>query len=399
MSRKLISKARGYYVGEFPPKDEGGWTRARRGPRRNLIKIEAVEHLDVEERNRLLYRLYQEKLREYEDEIKQQDWQKEKARREARACSISKALERWVKGISTINSPLTVKDYRRSIELYLQFIGDHKLSDFNLDHNYAYIQALKEHKNRGKSLSNTTIHKHVRHLGVFLKWAYDNDIVKKQFNLKNVRVHQKDMETVDLDTIHYVIDETIKRAQSAKDKADRLKYKNLVRAMIMAKTCLLRAGAIWALPLQNIDLKNRVVCIRSVKELGWVSKSYKEPNKPINDELFEFLEEDLKERNPEERWYLDKGNGEQWRKDRGDISREASELLKELGIKNIKPFHHFFRASVMTEMINLGVDLHAVQEIADHSSITTTMKYSDSRRINQRKAVDAIPRKPKPKEE
>ena len=115
------------------------------------------------------------------------------------------------------------------------------------------------------------------------------------------------------------------------------------------------------------------------------------PNKPINDHLFEFLKDDLSKRSPKEKWYLDKGNGEQWLKERGNISIYAAKIFTAIGLPRIKPFHHGMRATMITWLLHNGTDPKEVQQLADHNELTTTMKYFNARTIDQTKATNNIP--------
>ena len=62
MSRKLYEKARGNYVGIFPP--PGGWQAGRKGLRRMLCKADEVDHLDEMDRTIRLTEMFSRKARE-----------------------------------------------------------------------------------------------------------------------------------------------------------------------------------------------------------------------------------------------------------------------------------------------------------------------------------------------
>jgi integrase len=109
--------------------------------------------------------------------------------------------------------------------------------------------------------------------------------------------------------------------------------RNLYRSFMLATNCLMRVGAIYALPLDAIDLEARVIRVRDVPELGWKNKGSKWPNKPISQRLYEFLKEDLANR-----------------------------------------------------LLNDGESPQKVQQLADHADIQTTMRY-----YNTREASSAVP--------
>ena len=68
----------------------------------------------------------------------------------------------------------------------------------------------------------------------------------------------------------------------------------------------------------------------------------------------------------------------------------ASKIFKELGLPSIKPFHWGMRATMITELLLVGEDPYAVQQLADHDSIKTTMLYLNRRKVKQKKADDRI---------
>jgi integrase len=167
---------------------------------------------------------------------------------------------------------------------------------------------------------------------------------------------------------------------------------NLLRAFNMATSCLMRIGAIGAQELKNIDLEKRVVKIRDVPALEWKNKGYKWPNKPINKAFYEFLEQDLANRGKKEKYYLDDGHGNTWYSHVSDISSAMSKACKAAGLpEGVKPFHWGMRAALITWLLNAGEKPQKVQQLADHASLQTTMKYYNTREASQREAVDNLP--------
>lgn len=392
MARKLITIEGPNYIGHYPHDIEEGWRPDRNGLRRKLASVADLNHLEKHERNSLLKNLYYQKEQEirkqqaraYEDNLK-----KEASRKKIK---IREALKEWVEELRVTNSEKTLRNYMHSAEYYLKSCGNHPLSEFKRSHNIKFMDYLQSYrKANGEALSPVTISKHIRHFGVFLNWAYEHDLIPKKIKLKNVRVPQKDMDTLDIEKIVQAMVLCKEKEQAQHRKAEKLRYTSLYRAMMVAKNTLLRAGSIWSLPLENIDLNNRIIKIRPVPELNWHPKGILHPDKPINDELYRFLKADFKDRNPEERWYLDKGDGEQWRKDGGDLSREAAKFFKEIGYPKIKPFHHGFRSALITHLlVDQKLPISIVQHMADHSTPATTAKYLDSRRISQKEVANLL---------
>lgn len=393
MARKLITVRGDSYVGEFPHDVSIGWVNGRRGIRRTLCKITDIDHLsDGQKIQRLndLYHLKQHELRHAQ--VIQED-QAKKAKQARKKITVADAKKLWLSDLKITNTDKTAEMYARSIDYYVSACGNHELAAISRSHNTKFLAFLSGPISKGNKsikLSAETQKKHVRHLKTFLAWAYDHEIIDRMIRLKSPKSPKKDMETFtipELDKLGSFLKEKIKNAEKESDKE---KYINLYRAYMLATNTLLRVGAIWSLKLENIDLEKRILRIRDVAELKFKNKGLKWPNKPINDELYDFLKTDLEQRDKREKFFLDKGDGNLWRSDRGDISRQMSIVCNECGLPKIKPFHWGMRATLITELLNKGVDPHVVQMLADHSSLSTTLMYRNTRTINQVIAANHI---------
>lgn len=391
MSRKLFSKHRGNYIGLFPPK--GGWQNGRRGIQRTLCSISKLENLSETERIIQLTEMYSRKAKEILNEQFQKE-QERKKKAQRKFWTVKQARELWLTSVKVHGSEKTAKMYRRSIELYIIACGNHEMRDYDNEKYLTFLSYLKnEAKYRGRKLADTTVHTHVRQFKNFLFFCKDKKIIVELERLKMPPLPKKDMRTLTLDQLGKIERHILVVLEMAKMESD-LKtiknMKNMLRAFMMGTQMIGRVGAMWSLKLENIDLESRLVYIRDNPELKWKNKWRKHPDKPMTDELYEFLKKDLSERGPFERYYLDKGNGEPWFFDKSDLSSFASKLFKELNLPKIKPFHWGMRATMITELLLQKTDPYAVQQLADHDNIETTMLYLNTRKIQQKNAVDGI---------
>ncbi len=390
-NRRLFFIDRGRYMGEFPPDLDKGWQNERRGLRRALAKVEDLAHLSDAELERELEKRWYRKEREIREEQSQAFQQEEIEARKLKRMKVMEAVAKWSIALSVTNSERIQKQYLSSLKHYVKAVGDHELGKYQkfFETNFkAYLQTCTS--KTGKPFSATTQNKHIRHVNVFFTWAYEHDLIHKAIKLSGLRIPRKDMETLEIEDLDKAIEYAANKANAATTRTERMRYKSLERAMMIARHTILRAGAIWSLKLENIDLKNRIIKIQEVPEIGWKPKALKYPRKPINDALYEYLKKDLEERDESEIWYLDYGEGKQWRRDDGNLSREAAKLFKEMEYPAIKPFHEGFRSTLITHMLVSGVPITTVQQLADHSSIKTTESYLDRRRIQQEQAVEAL---------
>ncbi|WP_067585381.1 tyrosine-type recombinase/integrase [Endozoicomonas ascidiicola] len=391
MSRKLYEKDRGNYVGVFPP--EGGWQAGRKGLRRKLCPIDELEHLSELDRTMRLTEMYSRKAREISDEqYQKQQERKKKAQR--KLWTVKQAKELWITAVKVNRSPKTAKMYNRSLELYLSACGNHEMREYDNDKYLLFLKYLKnEATYRGRKLSDTTVHTHARQLKNFLLFCKDQKIIGEIQRLKMPHLPKQDMRTLtlnDLDKLERHIVTSLKMAEMESDSKTARDMKNMRRAFMLATQLIARLGAIWSLKLDKIDLNSQLIYIRDNKELKWVNKWHKSPDKPINEDLYDFLKKDLAGRGKHEKYFLDKGNGEPWYLNQTAVSRFATKIFKELNLPAVKPFHWGMRATMITELLLQGTDPYAIKELADHDSIETTMLYLNKRKVKQKNAVDGI---------
>lgn len=391
MSRKLFSKHRGNYIGFFPPK--GGWQNCRKGIQRTLCSIDSLANLSEPERMIQLTEIYSRKARKILDEQYQKE-QERKKKEQRKFWTVEQAIQLWVTAVKVHCTEKTVNMYMRSVSLYVTACGNHKMSEYDNDKYLDFLKYLKnEASYRGRKLADTTIHTHVRHFKNFLLFCKDKKIIGEFERLKMPHLPKKDMRTLTMEQLnkierHIVVALTI--AEMDSDLKSIRNMKNMLRAFMMGTQMIGRVGTMWSLKLEYIDLESRMVYIRDNPELKWKNKWKKHPDKPMTDELYDFLKKDLSERGKHERYYLDKGNGEPWFLDKGDVSTFASKLFKQLNLPKIKPFHWGMRATIITELLLKKVDPYAVQQLADHDNIETTMLYLNTRKVQQKNAVEGI---------
>ncbi|BES69698.1 hypothetical protein RE428_07600 [Marinobacter nanhaiticus D15-8W] len=393
MARKLFTIRNGRWVGEFPHDPIEGWESGRRGIRRTLCKVSDLDGLDHAEKTRRLSDLYHiahDKLRR-EQSGKAEARNIEKQRK--KNITIRRASKLWLEEVAITNSPQTLQKYTKTISYYLQGIGDHRFRDFDRSYNIKFLKHLGTCAYQGRPMSESTKNSHLRQFEVFLRWAYDHEIIDRIWSLKKPKVPRRDMDTYTVDDLRVLknyIQERLTEAEVDEDTRQIKHMRNMLRAYMMATHSLLRLGPIWAMRLENIDLDKRVIRVQNNPELKWVNKMNKWPLKPINEKLAAFLEADIEARDPREVYFLDNGRGYPWYADRADISKLASKMCAGAGLPKLKPFHWGMRATMITALLSEGVDPVKVQQLADHDDISTTMLYRDSRRISQEEAANRL---------
>lgn len=394
--RQLLSIDKsGHIIGEFPHDPLAGFSACRHGLRRRLMNAKEASTMTPERALSIAqdrYDLEEKRIREQayvSDERKRQDEYRRKN------ILVSDAVTSWREHLVITNSDKTVKTYMASMRLYIDHCGDHRLRDFSRAHNIQFFDALQKipSSKRGNDfISVNTQHMHIRQLNNFLRWAYDNEFIDKLHRLKKPRLPEKDMEVFSVSQLQTLKAHLLANLDQDVSVRHMVNARNLYRSFMLATNCLMRVGAIYALPLDAIDLEARMIRVRDIPELGWKNKGSKWPNKPISQRLYDFLKEDLASRSPKERWFLDNGNGGTWYSEASKVSTAMSKQVIAAGLPSgVKPFHWGMRAAMITWLLNDGESPQKVQQLADHADIQTTMRYYNTREASQRSAVERLP--------
>ena len=393
MARKNYISRGDSILGVYPEDFERGHIPGRRGTRRVLCKKSELKFVPEAEQHSFLNDLYNKKEFELRREALDDQLKIDDQKRKRKTASFSEAAKIWLEEVAQIQSPKTHKTYKNSITIYKDSVGDHRLSEFDRAKNIKFFTALTLHpgKTKDSTIGPDTQNQHMRQLQNFLNWAYDNEYIEKRFNLKKAKVPQKDMETFTPDEVQRLADYLEEKFNEKTDPRLTRLNKNLFRAFMLARHTLVRVGHIWSLKIENIDLEAGFIRFTENEELEWKPKGMKWPNKPINKSLMKFLKEDFANRDPSERYFLDKGNGNPWHATSNNMSKLMRAACNELGLsKKVKPFHWGIRATYITWLLNEGVPPVQVQHLADHSDLTTTMKYFNTRKSSQQSAVDLL---------
>ena len=144
-----------------------------------------------------------------------------------------------------------------------------------------------------------------------------------------------------------------------------------------------RLGEIINLQWNDLDLVNRVITIRN--KTGFRTKTGRIRRIPIADKLLEVIK-DMNIEEPSE--YLFK------RQNGGMFSKEYAtnafiRYVKRAGLPKNLHFH-CLRHTAITTMITKGIPIAAVQRIAGHANITTTLGYTHLMVDDLRNAMNSL---------
>ncbi len=381
-------------IGIYPVDFDRGHVTGHPGKRVTLCTKADLTTMPEVERDRYLIELYYKKERELRDQFLYERVQVKAKKKEKKASNFKEASEAWLREVESTLSPKTLKTYTLTTKLYVECNGNHRLNDFDRDYNikfFTFLTNYKSNKAPFKTISKDTQNGHMRQLQNFLNWAYDNEYLDKRFHLKKAKRVKKDIHTFSPEEVEKLADYIKTQAEQDIDPRMNRMNKNLMRAYMIARHTLVRKGSIWALKLENIDLDRGFIYFQDNPDLNWHPKGMKWPNKPINKTLRKFLEEDLKNRGELEKYYVDNGRGHPWYSLVGNMTKPMRMACDAVGLpSHVKPFHWGVRGTHITWLLNKGVPPVEVQHLADHSELSTTLGYFDTRKTSQANAVEML---------
>lgn len=288
-----------------------------------------------------------------------------------KSLSLLDLKNRWIDSLAV--SENTRQQYAYAVDQFLQYHPEKTVADLKATSTRPMIRSLTE---QGRSAN--TIRSYIKAVQIMLKYAEREEIVTKSLKLeqpsaekRNIRIYSEE----ELD----MIEDYLKRMDEFKPE-----IRNRYRCHMMLRYLGLRAGEVWSLRLDNIDMHEEVVTLKQVKELGWKPKKGKEAQLPIVGKLKTFLLEDLKNRDPKERYYLDKGDGHTYTVDVSTLNTIMHRVMVRLGLQDAAKTLHGYRASAITHMLEAGIAPHEVQAVARHEDLKTTLGYLHQRGISQK---------------
>ena len=285
--------------------------------------------------------------------------------------TIAQAAELWLAAVAV--APRTRRDYRLAVTSFLSVLPKTSLSDLR-ESDSSYL--IRELTANGRS--NATIHSYLRTTQIFLHWCAEQEWMPL-LKLRKPAQEKREARVYSAENIQRILEKL------AEDKRT-----NLFRMILLMRYTGMRAGEVWSLPLRHIQLATKELHLRAVPELAWKPKKGKEATLPIVEKLATFLKTDLANRGEQERFYLDKGNGEPAYVGVAQMSRALRPTLIALGIYRQQKSLHGFRAAVITMLLQEGVPPVVVQSIARHEDLSTTMRYYNRAEENTRAALEQL---------
>lgn len=268
-------------------------------------------------------------------------------------------------------SPLTARNYRHDLEVFLRWGEETSGGDFEL------LQVRGEDLRRwmmtladSGTLKSVSINRTLSSIRSFYRYLRREGIIEHNpfVSVNSMRTSRR--------LPKYVVEEqmarVVERVLSDIESEDFITARNAL-IVLMLYAAGLRLAELVAVDMEDFEAnfsylkirgkgdKERVVPI--VRRLGSALRQYKK----------HFLDEKIciSQQNP---LFLSK-RGE--RISRSDVQRSVARLLRECGVEGkISP--HVLRHTFATHLLNEGADLREIQELLGHSSLRATQVYTHS---------------------
>jgi site-specific recombinase XerD len=231
----------------------------------------------------------------------------------------------------------TVEDYDRYVGGFLLFVNLKKLSSITGDDLQKYIN----HRLETGSSKNTANHI-IRYVVTFFNYLVDKNILEKNQLAKFKRFSEE------------VFAPNFLSADQSRELLEKARSTTLYPAIATALYAGLRYGELKRLTWIDIDFNSSRIMVKKAK-----SKKFR--SIPLHPDLKAIL---LKCEPKEDLCF--------------DLVNQRNIMTALTGGKKQKPFigWHDLRHTFISHLVMNGVDLRAVQEMAGHASIKTTMRYA-----------------------
>ncbi|MCX6160837.1 MAG: tyrosine-type recombinase/integrase [Ignavibacteriae bacterium] len=259
----------------------------------------------------------------------------------------------------------TYRTYLSVLKSFHAFIGNKYMHQINIEDVTRYINEKE------KTIKDTSINIHLRHLKAFIHRARESNYVYsdwyKKFKFK--KIPEKSRIPITREDIKIII-----------EAATLPVMKEIIIYGYMTGS---RRNEITNQTWENIDIKNMLVKINNTDSFH--TKSKKNRTVPINEALTEMLREKFyREQVINNKTYVFRYNERKISSDH--VTKYFRRILKKKGFDSKMTFHSL-RHSFISNLINSGTDINTVKELAGHGSITTTAQYIHTTNDLKRKAI------------
>lgn len=298
--------------------------------------------------------------------------------------NLSESIQKYLRHLKNVknSSDYTIRNYRRSLNLFLETIGDIELAEIslnNIDDFRDKIFTLKS-RNSGERISRATQNLYLVPIRSFLKFAHKRDLAENILSpekIELVKLDPRDVAGISMEEL-----ELLRNFRGKKNEQLALRDDAIIEMLFSTG---LRISELVALNRENVNLKSR--------EFTVIGKGRKIRLVFLTNKAAELLEKylDLRTDNFAPLFLNSRFRGNPFEK-RGEcrrLSRTSIEIMirdrgRKCGItRPVTP--HVLRHTFATTLLRNGADIRSVQEMLGHSNIATTQIYTHVANANLKK--------------
>ena len=271
-------------------------------------------------------------------------------------------IKRYLDEVTAGKKPTTQNDDRRYAQNWLDYLGDSSLDNITSDLISKYVQRRKLEVgpstiNRELSFLSATFNKAIRIWG----WHKDNPASS------------------------IPREKEVKRVEYFTDKEFSEIYKNLPNwvkpIVILTKNTGLRSSNVANLRWNQVDLKNKTIYL-GAEEM----KNSKSLGIPLNKQALKVLMQQKGMGSLQPMYVFSNADGKPYTK--YGVSHAFKKACKKAGYPNYR--FHDLRHDFCSKLVQRGVDIYKVKELAGHKDVTTTQRYAHLSPESLRSAVDVL---------
>jgi len=285
------------------------------------------------------------------------------------------------------NSPKYVKLTMSQVRRVVEGTAFKSLGDLDAEAVQTYLRSLRT----TNEIGHRTYNQYLQALGTFCNWC----VATKRLTVNPLSGIERLNTAVDVRHARRALtaDEAAKLIDSARTSGVRIQgYSGEQRARIYLTSFLtgLRRNELGSLTRRSfaLDVPQPTITVDASS-----SKHRKKDVLPLHPELTPLLRDWLQGLQPGDKLFPKLAQRKTWRMVKKDLERVGIPYETEEGIAD---FHAAGRHTHITELLRNGASLVEAKELARHSDIKTTMRYTHIGIKDQARAVGAIPMPRKP---
>ncbi len=285
------------------------------------------------------------------------------------------AIQQFLRHLKNVKnvSPYTIRNYRRSLNLFAESVGDIELEEINLNKIDDFRDKIFELKSRnsGERISRATQNLYLVPVRSFLKFAHKRDLAENLLSPEKIELVKLDPRNV-----AGITAEELERLRNFRGKKDEQLAARDDAIIEMLFSTGLRISELVALNRENVNLKSREFSVigkgRKVRIVFLTERAAKLLERYLNLRTDNFAPLFI---NSKFRGNSLEKNGECRRLSRTSIEIMIRDRGRKAGItRPVTP--HVLRHTFATTLLRKGADLRSVQEMLGHSNISTTQIYT-----------------------